>query len=145
MRAVVALLGLLLLAGCTTPATTPADHTPAQAILGAAENPAGLSGIFKLTVLGTGWQGRSYFLNSQADYRDQRCLTIAFPPPAVKKLADRFGDDLDGAFKGKTIRVTGTAKRVTIWFLNPDGSRSDKYYYQTHVNVMNPLQVEVLP
>jgi hypothetical protein len=147
MKAVLSLLGLLLLAGCITPATTPppSDLTPVQGVLGAAERSEGLTGTFRFRVLGTGWQRGWFYLNSQPDYRDQRCLTIALNPFLARQLQAGYGSNLDAAFTGKTVRVTGTAKRVTIRFMNRDGSPSEKYYFQTHVGITDLAQLQVLP
>lgn len=145
-----AVLGLLCLAGCVTTQETPASApaparvTPVQAIMAAAENPGGLSGVFRLQVKGAGWQQGTFYLNSEADYRDQRCLTIALSPSVARELQTRFGTDLATAFVGKTIEVSGTAQRVTVWFMN-NGVRTEKYYYQTHVPVRDLAQLVVVP
>jgi hypothetical protein len=94
-------------------------------------------------VRGAGRQNGWLYLNSETDYRDQRNLTIALPPKAARELEAQLGDDPVIAMKGKTIRVTGTAQRTTIWFLE-NGKRSNSYYYQTHVRLMDLSQIRIL-
>ena len=95
-----------------------------------------------MTVQATGTQDGQVYLNSELDYRDQRNLTVALSPIAAMHLHARLGADLLIALKGRDIVVTGAARRVQIFFF-ADGRRSDKYYYQTHVNVTSAEQVVV--
>lgn len=135
-----------LLAGCTT--VPPQDRgvpdtTPPQAIMGAAESPDGIEGFFKFEVRGAGRQGDWLYLNSEADYRDQRCLTVAIPQAVAQALELKIlGDPLE-LMKGRTIRVSGAAKRTTIWFLS-NGVRTNSYYYQTQIRVSDISQIAVL-
>ena len=115
---------------------------PAQAVVAAAEQP--ISGTFRLQVRGSGKRDRRLYLNSEEDYRDQRCLTISIPDQIAAILAFKLGGDPTILLKGKTIRVRGTAERVTVWFINNDGTRSDNYYFQTHVGVSDATQIELL-
>ena len=135
-----------LVAGCATaPTTTTAELTPFQAILSAAERPEeGVTGVFRMEVRGGGRQDDFLYLNSEADYRDQRCLTLALPQSAALALEHKLGGDPTVALKGKTLRVTGTAKRTTIGFRN-NGVMTDKYYYQTHVLITDPSQISIVP
>jgi hypothetical protein len=147
MRGIV-VAGLLALAGCapTTLAQVGAatDLLPSQAIERAATvAPAGIGGVFRMTVRATGRQDGNIYLNSERDYRDQRDLTIVVPAIAQARLAASFGGDVDEVLRGKTIRVRGVAHRVTIWF-TADGKRTDKYYYQTHVGVLHADQIKIV-
>lgn len=110
----------------------------------AAAAPAGVDGTFTFAVQTTGEDKGYAFLNSQADYRDQRNLSIEIPPKVRRQLWSKFGSDPVDYFKGKTIRVTGTAHRVKIWF-NFSGYRTEKYYYQTHVIIKDAAQITELP
>lgn len=126
------------LAGCnTTPSVT--ALTPLQAIEQAAASPAGVTGVFVLNVRNTGWDRGFAYLNSEEDYRDQRCLTIAISPAGVAAFRTK-GIDPAILFKGHEIRVTGTARRTTVYFTS-NGRRTDKYYYQTQVPVDSPDQI----
>ncbi|AND69458.1 hypothetical protein ATSB10_20040 [Dyella thiooxydans] len=95
-----------------------------------------------MRVQATGAQGNGTFLNSEPDYRDQRNLTVALSPRAADQLWKRLGADPLVALKGRNILVTGSAIRTKIYFF-ADGEMTDKYYYQTHVNVTDARQVVV--
>lgn len=117
--------------------------TPQQAIfMAASAAPAGVEGVFVMRVQATGLQRDRTYLNSELDYRDQRNLTIAIAPIAARQLAERLGEHPSVALKGKDILVRGKAVRTTIRLI-ADGRVSDKYYYQTHVNVADPAQINV--
>lgn len=117
--------------------------TPYQAVLLAADAaPDSVDGIFSMTVQATGAQGNQTYLNSEFDYRDQRNLTIAITPHAAQQLAERLGEHPVVYLKGKDILVRGAAARTTIYFF-ANGRMTDKYYYQTHVNVNDADQITV--
>jgi len=97
-----------------------------------------------MLVQATGSRDGFTYLNSELDYRDPRCLTIAIPKAVALKLQAQLGEDPLQALKGKHVVVNGTAKRVTVLFLK-DGKPTGKYYYQTHVTVTNPKQITVVP
>lgn len=138
----------------TTTPTTPTSSitpntsviTPFQAIQDAASNPLGITGVFELQIRNTGEAKENHkgfiFLNSEIDYRDQRCLTIRIPPNIVSAYK-RINIDPLTYFTNKTIRVTGTAKRVKIDFISDNGLPSGKYYYQTHVQINAPWQIKI--
>jgi hypothetical protein len=142
------LISAAALLGCATPTSNANDAqsiAPTQAILLAADAaPLGVKGTFALEVRAVGRQDGNIYLNSELDYRDQRNLTVAIFPDAAQELRQKFGEDADVALKGKHIKVRGEAIRVTIGFV-ADGVLTDKYYYQTHVNVHEANQVEVVP
>ena len=95
-----------------------------------------------MPVQSTGRQNHILYLNSELDYRDQRNLTIAILPTAIAPLEARFGQDLDRFFVGKNIVVSGAAQRVKIAFFS-NGQLTDKYYYQTHVDVRDADQLRL--
>lgn len=101
-------------------------------------------GIFALTVEGTGRSRGQAFLNSHADYRDQRNLTIRITPEGVEAFKRKYGSDPDELLAGKAIEVRGVAKRVEI-ALTSYGEPTGKYYYQTHVAVDDPDQISFPP
>ncbi len=125
-------------------AAAPQLITPRQAIERAADAaPAGVDGVFDVNVRATGHQDGIIYLNSENDYRDQRNLTVDIPPAAAAALQAKYGESPETFFKGKHLAVTGQAKRVTIWF-SCHGVQTEKYYYQTHVEVADPSQLQVL-
>lgn len=95
-----------------------------------------------MTVKGAGRTDEVH-LNSQADYRDPRNLSIAVLPAAAAELEMALGGPLEVVLKGKRILVSGTARRTRIDFI-VDGEPSGKYYYQTHVRVSHASQIQVL-
>lgn len=141
-------LTLALLAGCASTPTSPraADPetawiSPRQAVFMAADAaPGGVDGTFAMHVQATGTQGGMTYLNSELDYRDPRNLTVAVTPQAAAQLAQRLGGPALAALKGRDILVRGAARRTKIWFF-ANGRVTDKYYYQTHVNVTDAEQI----
>jgi len=119
--------------------------TPEEAVFAATEaGPRnGVRGVFEMPVQRAEAVGRRFFLNSQQDYRAQGNLSVAIHPVALKAVRERFGDDLSQAFLGRTVRVSGRAERVRVDLLD-NGHRTGRYYYQTHVTVFDPRQIEVL-
>jgi len=116
-----------------------------EAVFGAAEvAPAGFRGTFVLKVKATGRQGGSLFLNSELDYRDQRCLMIALAPRTVDQLHRILGKLPGDGLLDQSILVCGTARRVEIGFNDQFGHLTDRYYYQTHVQIIDAEQISVL-
>lgn len=140
---------LTLVSGCANSPLSGIPNTelsllkPRQAILLAADAaPNAIAGTFLLSVKATGTQNSYVYLNSEADYRDQRCLTISLTPEVAQELTTRLGESPLTALKGREILVQGAAIRTKISFFS-DGKATDKYYYQTHVNVTNADQIAV--
>jgi hypothetical protein len=130
-------------AGNATDRPTMATVEPARVVMQAAESaPKGTLARTRFVVQATGAERDLVYLNSERDYRDQRSLTVVITPPAARALAASHGADLRAALEGKTVTVTGVAKRVTVWF-HVDGRKTDKYYYQTHLLVHDARQLEV--
>ena len=137
---------LVMVAGCKTIERTPpppADIDPVRAVLGAAASQEGVTGVFRMEVRSATRQGDWLYLYSEADYRDQRCLTIAIPSPIARDIEKLLLGDPATLLKGRTVRVMGTAKRTTIWFF-ANGVRTESYYYQTHVIVRELEQLEIV-
>lgn len=105
----------------------------------------GLAGQFQLTVRGVGAQNGFVYLNSEADYRDRNCLTIAMPEAvAVTAFGTADPEQIKQWLLNQRIVVTGVARRVRIDFL-VEGRPTGKYYYQVHVRVGQRQQLLVLP
>lgn len=117
------------------------DITPIQAVMAAADHP--ISGTFLMEVKATGASDGHFYVNSEADYRDQRCLTVEMPDSVADELRIKLGRDLSAGLVGKKIRITGTAEKVRIAF-TINGVPTDKYYFQTHVIVTRAAQIVVL-
>jgi tetratricopeptide (TPR) repeat protein len=115
---------------------------PLAAVLLAAQAEGdGVPGVFALQVAATGHDDGEQFLDSEADYRDQRNLTVRYTADAVAAFRGKHGQDPETALKGRQVTVVGFARRVRIDFTH-DGKPTGKYYYQTHVVVTDPAQVE---
>lgn len=124
------------------PTASSHDIQPRAAVIAAADHP--ISGVFRLQVRGAGRQDRRLFLNSESDYRDPRCLTIAIPGDVAEALGATLGGDPVVILKGKTIRVNGRAERVMIRFSENAAAPPNAYYFQTHVRIEDISQIEVL-
>lgn len=133
----------VFVASCAlAPQSSSGDIEPSAAVIAAADHP--ITGVFRLQVRGAGRRDQRLFLNSESDYRDQRCLTVAIPDAIAAKLAAKLGGDPAVLLKGKVIRVKGEAKRVTIHLFEHDGTPMKEYYFQTHVRIGDIDQIEVL-
>ncbi len=136
-------LSLILLAGTPAKADAPTTISPREAVMLAADAaPDTVSGTFALKVQSTGRERGVVYLNSELDYRDQRNLTVALSPQVVRQLQDRLGTDPAAYLKDKNILVRGAAMRVRIDF-SFNQVKTGKYYYQTHVRVMDADQISV--
>lgn len=116
--------------------------SPAQAVMNAAEMPAGVGGVFEMVVRATGRQGPYLYLNSEADYRDPRNLSIVIAPAEERALADRLGGSVEEIVRKKVIAVRGTARKTRIDFM-ADGRPTGKYYFQTHLNLQSARDLTV--
>jgi len=147
MKAKTFALSLLMIPSLawTAPDSYAPPIQPIEAIqLAATAAPNGVPGTFAVHVRATGHKDGLVYLNSELDYRDQRCLTIVLTPDVARALRSRLGADPSSALKDKNVLVTGEATRVTVW-LTRGKRRTDKYYYQTHVTVTESSQLQVLP
>lgn len=118
---------------------------PMVAVLAASDaGTRGAPGIFGFVVAGTGSDdGGVVYLNSEEDYRDQRALTVRMTHGAVDAWKHLHREDPQ-ALRGRHITVVGYARRIRIDF-TAGGLPTGKYYYQTHVDVVEPWQVMVGP
>ncbi|MEN1729695.1 MAG: hypothetical protein AAGJ52_14770 [Pseudomonadota bacterium] len=149
-RAVATLLLIALLTGCASTERSAMFSpesgwiTPQEAIFSAAEAaPSGIRGTFAITVQATGKRGDVLYLNSELDYRDQRSLNTAVAPVAVEQLSEQLGGDPAEVLIGEDILIRGTARRMRILFMNPDGQPSGSYYFQTQVGVIDADQISL--
>jgi len=136
------LLSALVSSCALAPQSSSGDIQPSDAVIAAADHP--ITGVFRLQVRGAGRRDRRLYLNSESDYRDQRCLTVAIPEEIAAKLAAKLGGDPAVILKGRVIRVKGEARRVTIRLFEHDGTPMKEYYFQTHVQIEDIDQIEVL-
>lgn len=116
--------------------------SPAQAVMNAAEMPDGVGGVFEMVVRATGRQGGRLFLNSEADYRDPRNLTIVVTPAEEEALRVRLGGPVETAILKKVIAVRGIARKTRIDFVT-DGLPTGKYYFQTHLKLRSARDMTI--
>lgn len=106
---------------------------------------AAVAAEFEMTVKAIGTDNGRIFLNSETDYRDRNCLSIALTPSAaLLNLGASDVNALRQKLVGRRIVVRGVAQRVRIEFL-ADGKPSGKYYYQVQVPVSNNRQIALMP
>jgi hypothetical protein len=145
MRQALVLLVMLGVATAAIAASDPAEARPmtaAEAVAAAAASPSGAAGVFEFEIRGSGRDGKWYFLNSMADYRDPGCLTVAIGRGMLAKVQARLGGELD-SLHGKRVLVEGTAQRRIIPYTDGRGRRTGGYYYQTHVWLSSPAQIRL--
>lgn len=134
---------VLFLSGCASVPSAHYSNTMNIIHDAAAQAPDGVDGEFRLHIKASGTQYRTVYLNTEEDYRDQRCVTVAIPHDVAQQLAQRYGQSPTEFFIDKDIAVKGEAKRATIVFLS-QGKATKGYYYQTHIRITDPDQIEVL-
>lgn len=120
----------------------PLRLSPAQAVMNAAEMPEGVGGVFEMVVRATGRQGGRLFLNSEADYRDPRNLTIVVTPIEEEALGVRLGGPVQTSILNKVIAVRGIARKTRIDFTS-DGQPTGKYYFQTHLKLRSARDMTI--
>ena len=143
----------LLTTGCASTSSvssiqhteSPVKYTDTMAIIEAAAEhaPYAVSGVYTLKIVATGKQGEFVYLNTEDDYRDPRAVTVALHPKVLSRLKSKFEESPQAFFLNKSIEVTGKAKRTKIRFF-ANGKPTDKYYYQTHIRVMDASQIKIV-
>jgi hypothetical protein len=135
---------LFILSACTNYSKKAKYISPIKAIeLAAISAPETHSGVFEMIVKAGKSRDSMIFLNSELDYRDQRNLTIALRPAAMKQLAEKYGKDPLEYLLNKRILIKGEAKRMKIWMFY-NNKKLTKYYYQTHVFVNSSDQISII-
>jgi len=103
----------------------------------------GVAGMFDMPVVEVGQQDGLFYLNSEKDYRDRNCLTVAMTPDAMQALAGTTDlVQIRQRLNGHRVTVRGVARQVRIDFTS-NGRPSGKYYYQVHVRIGEAGQVRV--
>ena len=127
------------------PRAMAAEMSARDAILAAADAaPRAVPGRFILPVRASGMDNGRLYLNSEYDYRDQRNVSVSISPRAIVQLQRLYGTDPGAALRGRTLRIEGAARRVRIDFTG-NGRPTGKYYYQTHIDVLDAAQITVVP
>ena len=111
--------------------------------LSEASAPDGVKGTFQLPIKASGIQNNVTYLNTETNYRDRRNITVALKPDLIPAFIEKYDSAPSDYFVGKTIEVTGEAKRTKINFISR-GILSKKYYFQTHIKVNSLKQIKIL-
>jgi hypothetical protein len=137
----IVVVAALTVSGCASNQKLTTVITPLKAIeLSNETAPEAVKGVFELTVKGCDEKHRMEFLNSESDIKDQRNLIVALRPQAVKELTELYGKSPREYFMGKTIKVSGEAKRIKRW--NSVKYRNHhNFFYQTQVFVNKADQI----
>lgn len=81
----------------------------------AAEASGDKAGVFELQVRASGRDRGRLYLNSEADYRDARNLSVVFTSQVEAEFKRLHGSTPDEFLKGKNIAVLGSARQVKIF------------------------------
>jgi hypothetical protein len=103
----------------TVPATAARQQldtlTPADAISRAATaSPKPVRALFQFKVENAAKSRGGYYLDSEKNFRSAQNLGVVVRPTAMPELTRKYGDDLKAALVGKTIKIIGQVKRVSV-------------------------------
>ncbi len=124
----------------------PKAMSPTEAIAAAAASEDGVTGVFEFVVVSSAFDEGVYWLNSEADYRDPRCLAAILRPKFLAALQARnsFIPSVQvqpQIFEGRSVRFRGTAHKRRIDFIS-GGKPTGHYYFQTHVEIDSADDIE---
>ena len=89
--------------------------SPAQAIAKAtAASPKPVRALFRFKVQNAAKSRGGYYLDSEKDFRSTANLGVAIKPSAMPGLTKKYGNDLRAALVGKTVKIIGQARRVSV-------------------------------
>jgi hypothetical protein len=89
--------------------------SPAEAINRAASaSPKPVRALFQFKVLNAARSRGGYYLDSEKDFRSTANLGVAIRASAIPGLSKKYGNDLKTVFVGKTIKLIGQVRRVTV-------------------------------
>jgi hypothetical protein len=115
---VAAVLACLILA---SPAAAAQQHhqlptlAPAQAIAQAAKaSPKPVRAVFQFKVASAAKSRDGYYLDSEKNFRLPTNLGVAIRASAMPDLTKKFGADLKSALVGKTVKIIGEVRRLSV-------------------------------
>ena len=89
--------------------------TPAQAISqAAAQSPKPVRAVFEFKVASAAKSRDGFYLDSERNFRSAQNLGIAIRASAMPALTKKYGADLKSALVGKTIKVIGEVRRLSV-------------------------------
>ena len=115
MRLTILLACLLLAAPAAAARQELPTLSPAQAISRAASAaPKPVRALFQLKVQNAAKSRGGYYLDSEKDFHSAANLGVAIRASAMPGLTKKYGADLKAAFVGKTIKLIGQVRRVSV-------------------------------
>jgi hypothetical protein len=88
---------------------------PAQAISrAAAASPKPLRALFLFKVANVAKSRDGYYLDSASNFRSPANLGVAIRASAMPGLTKKYGADLKSALMGKTVKVIGEVRRISV-------------------------------
>lgn len=89
--------------------------TPAQAISrAAASSPKPVRALFQFRVQNAAKSRDGYYLDSEKDFRSASNLGVVIRASAMPGLTKKYGADLKSALVGKTVKLIGQVRRVSV-------------------------------
>ena len=111
-----ALIAFIALAAPVSAARQQLDTlTPPQAISrAAAASPKPVRALFQFRVESAAKTSRGYYLDSEKNFRSASNLGVAIRASAMPGLTKKYGADLKAAFVGKTVKIIGEVRRLSV-------------------------------
>jgi hypothetical protein len=92
-----------------------ATLTPAQAVAQAtAASPKPVRAVFQFRVASAAKSRDGFYLDSEKNFRSPANLGVAIRASAMADLTKKFGADLGHAFVGKTVKLIGEVRRISV-------------------------------
>ena len=89
--------------------------TPSEAISrAAAESPKPVRAVFQFRVENAAKAAAAYYLDSEKNFRSPTNLGVVIRPSAIPNLTKKYGGDLRSAFVGKTVKIIGEVRRLSV-------------------------------
>ncbi len=89
--------------------------TPSQAISrAAASSPNPVRALFQFKVQSAAKSRGGYYLDSEKNFRSVSNLGVAIRALAMPGLTKKYGADLKSAFVGKTVKIIGEVRRMSV-------------------------------
>jgi len=88
---------------------------PAEAISrAAAASPKPVRALFQFRVASAAKARGGYYLDSESNFRSAANLGVTIRPSAMPGLTQKYGPDLKAAFVGKTVKLIGQVRQVSV-------------------------------
>src|SRR2546430_5249049 len=115
MRPIILLACLSLATTAAAPRQSLDTLSPAQAISrAAAASPKPVRALFQFQVRNAAKSRDGFYLDSEKDFHSAANLGVAIKASAMPGLTKKFGNDLKAAFVGKTVKLIGQVKRMSV-------------------------------